>query len=57
MHTKSASIGSLKSIDIIAQTAAMLRPEMKDTFCGVYLLMILAFCHDHIFSIVYIYIY
>jgi len=36
MHTKSASAGSLKSIDNIAQTAAMLRPEMKDMFCGVY---------------------
>lgn len=29
MHTKSASVESLKSTDNIAQMAAMLRPEMK----------------------------
>jgi len=29
MYTKSASVGSLNSTDNIAQTAAMLRPEMK----------------------------
>jgi len=57
MHTKSASVGSLKFIDNTAKRATMLRPEMKDMFCGIYLLLILAFCHDHIFSIVYIYIY
>jgi len=35
-NAKSASDGSLKSVDNIAQMAAMLRPEMKDTFCGIY---------------------
>jgi len=57
MHTKSASVGSLKSADPIARTAAVVRPEMKDTFRGIHMPLILAFRHDHVFSIVYIYIY
>ena len=56
MHTKSAFVGILKTTDNIAEMAAMLRPEMKDMFRSTYLLPILAFCHDHIFSIIYIYL-
>jgi hypothetical protein len=53
---KPGSVGSLKSIDNIAQMAEMLRPEIRGMFCGIYLLPILAFCYDHIFCIVYIYL-
>jgi hypothetical protein len=54
MHTKYLSVDSLKSTwKIPLVTPATLRTDIKHMLCDMNLLLILALCHDHIFSTLY----